>query len=65
LHNSGTDDDPRMSREEKQKMNRKTLVEMSKAFKKGGNVVWIAPSGGRDRYGPAKYMMDRQTERDL
>jgi glycerol-3-phosphate O-acyltransferase len=43
------DDDPRMSREAKQKMNRKTLLEMSKAFKKGGNLVWIAPSGGRDR----------------
>jgi glycerol-3-phosphate O-acyltransferase len=43
------DDDPRMSREEKQKMNRRTLVEMSKAFKQGGVLVWIAPSGGRDR----------------
>ena len=37
------DDDPRMSREAKQKMNRKTLLEMSKAFKKGGNLVWTAP----------------------
>lgn len=31
------------------KQNRKTLTEMSKAMKKGGVLIWIAPSGGRDR----------------
>jgi glycerol-3-phosphate O-acyltransferase len=31
------------------KQNRKTLTEMSKAMKAGGVLIWIAPSGGRDR----------------
>lgn len=58
------DDDPRMSRKEKQKMNRKTLLEMSKAFKVGGNLVWMAPAGGRDRrnaageWAPADFDID-------
>eukprot|EP00775_Hariotina_reticulata_P003542 gene3542-3811_t len=29
--------------------NRKTLVAMQRAFNTGGSLVWIAPSGGRDR----------------
>ena len=29
--------------------NRKTLTEMSSALKKGGMLIWVAPSGGRDR----------------
>ncbi|CAI5507361.1 unnamed protein product [Closterium sp. Naga37s-1] len=38
--------------EQKRAENRKTLKVMSKLFKQGGNFVWIAPSGGRDRINP-------------
>lgn len=34
---------------EKMAMNRKTLLKMAKMMNKGGLVLWIAPSGGRDR----------------
>ncbi|KAI8466897.1 MAG: glycerol-3-phosphate acyltransferase [Monoraphidium minutum] len=33
----------------KQETNRKTLVAMARALNEGGKLVWIAPSGGRDR----------------
>jgi glycerol-3-phosphate O-acyltransferase len=33
----------------KMETNRKTLVAMQRAFNAGGTLVWIAPSGGRDR----------------
>lgn len=33
----------------KQRQNRKTLVVMAKMLNEGGRLVWIAPSGGRDR----------------
>lgn len=33
----------------KMETNRKTLVAMQRAFNTGGSLVWIAPSGGRDR----------------
>jgi glycerol-3-phosphate O-acyltransferase len=33
----------------KMETNRKTLVAMSRALNAGGCLVWIAPSGGRDR----------------
>jgi glycerol-3-phosphate O-acyltransferase len=33
----------------KQETNRKTLVAMGRALAEGGKLVWIAPSGGRDR----------------
>ncbi|KIY97363.1 hypothetical protein MNEG_10600 [Monoraphidium neglectum] len=33
----------------KQETNRRTLVAMARAFNEGGKLVWIAPSGGRDR----------------
>ena len=42
------DDDPSM-KEEKQRTNRKTLGALSKALAQGGQLLWIAPSGGRDR----------------
>lgn len=38
--------------ESKLAANRRTLKEMTKLFKKGGNFVWVAPSGGRDRPDP-------------
>ncbi|CAI7854935.1 unnamed protein product [Closterium sp. NIES-54] len=44
-------DEPELA-EQKRAENRKTLKVMSKLFKKGGNFVWIAPSGGRDRINP-------------
>ena len=42
------DDDPAL-KEEKQRTNRKTLGALSKALAQGGQLLWIAPSGGRDR----------------
>jgi len=33
----------------KQETNRKTLVAMGRALAEGGKLIWIAPSGGRDR----------------
>ena len=33
----------------KMRQNIKTLKNMEKLFKEGGKLVWIAPSGGRDR----------------
>lgn len=36
-------------KEEKLLHNRRTISETQKLFKKGGQVVWFAPSGGRDR----------------
>lgn len=42
------DDDP-SQREAKQRTNRRTLSEMVKELNAGGKLIWIAPSGGRDR----------------
>jgi hypothetical protein len=42
------DDIPEL-KAEKQATNRRTLVAMSKALAAGGRLLWIAPSGGRDR----------------
>jgi glycerol-3-phosphate O-acyltransferase len=39
-------------RSEKQSHNRKTLQEMERLFAAGGQCVWFAPSGGRDRRAP-------------
>lgn len=33
----------------KMETNRKTLVAMQRALNAGGTLIWIAPSGGRDR----------------
>ena len=42
------DDDPD-SKAEKQAINRRTLRAMQNALNEGGKLLWIAPSGGRDR----------------
>eukprot|EP00199_Chlamydomonas_sp_CCMP681_P002346 CAMPEP_0119107128 /NCGR_PEP_ID=MMETSP1180-20130426/8098_1 /TAXON_ID=3052 ORGANISM="Chlamydomonas cf sp, Strain CCMP681" /NCGR_SAMPLE_ID=MMETSP1180 /ASSEMBLY_ACC=CAM_ASM_000741 /LENGTH=420 /DNA_ID=CAMNT_0007092569 /DNA_START=78 /DNA_END=1337 /DNA_ORIENTATION=+ len=42
------DDEPEL-KISKMETNRKTLVAMSRALNKGGCLMWIAPSGGRDR----------------
>lgn len=42
------DDIPEL-KAEKAAMNRQTLRSMSKELSKGGVLLWIAPSGGRDR----------------
>lgn len=42
------EDDPD-TKAEKQAMNRRTLKAMQKALNEGGKLLWIAPSGGRDR----------------
>jgi len=36
-------------RKAKTQQNKRTLMEMSKALKQGGMLIWVAPSGGRDR----------------
>mmetsp|Transcript_34835 Transcript_34835/g.81358 ORF Transcript_34835/g.81358 Transcript_34835/m.81358 type:complete len:445 (+) Transcript_34835:67-1401(+) len=33
----------------KSKRNQETVSEMQKLFQEGGNLIWVAPSGGRDR----------------
>lgn len=33
----------------KTKQNKRTVLEMGKALKQGGMLIWVAPSGGRDR----------------
>lgn len=38
--------------DQKMAANRRTLMEMSRLFRKGGNLIWVAPSGGRDRPDP-------------
>lgn len=42
------DDEPEL-KTMKMETNRKTLVAMSRALNAGGTLIWIAPSGGRDR----------------
>lgn len=42
------DDDP-ATKAEKQAINRRTLRAMQNALNEGGKLLWIAPSGGRDR----------------
>ncbi|KAJ9513940.1 hypothetical protein QJQ45_021048, partial [Haematococcus lacustris] len=42
------DDIPEL-KAEKMETNRKTLVAMARQLNKGGCLIWIAPSGGRDR----------------
>eukprot|EP00747_Dinoflagellata_sp_TGD_P089222 gnl/TRDRNA2_/TRDRNA2_164245_c0_seq1.p1 gnl/TRDRNA2_/TRDRNA2_164245_c0~~gnl/TRDRNA2_/TRDRNA2_164245_c0_seq1.p1 ORF type:complete len:505 (-),score=63.53 gnl/TRDRNA2_/TRDRNA2_164245_c0_seq1:615-2129(-) len=42
------DDDPEL-KEEKMKTNQRSVREFGKLFKEGGAIVWVAPSGGRDR----------------
>jgi glycerol-3-phosphate O-acyltransferase len=37
---------------EKSKHNRQVMVEMKKLFGEGGKIIWVAPSGGRDRKNP-------------
>ncbi|KAG0624325.1 hypothetical protein M758_3G239800 [Ceratodon purpureus] len=38
--------------EMKKKANAKTLMQMSSLLRKGGRLLWVAPSGGRDRPDP-------------
>lgn len=45
------DDVPELA-EMKKKANARTLKEMALLLRKGGQVIWIAPSGGRDRPNP-------------
>ena len=34
---------------EKTRHNRNVMIQMQKLFNEGGKVIWVAPSGGRDR----------------
>jgi glycerol-3-phosphate O-acyltransferase len=49
VHSKKHMDDVPELKASKMETNRKTLVAMQRAFNKGGSLVWIAPSGGRDR----------------
>lgn len=40
------------AREEKSARNRATVVEMQRLLNEGGHILWVAPSGGRDRRSP-------------
>ena len=48
------DEDP-ATKPAKMKQNRTTLVKMQRLLNAGGNLLWIAPSGGRDRPDDAGY----------
>lgn len=39
-------------KEAKSARNRETVVEMQRLLSEGGNILWVAPSGGRDRKSP-------------
>lgn len=39
-------------REAKSNRNRQTVAEMQRLLNEGGNIFWVAPSGGRDRRNP-------------
>ena len=45
------DDDPAL-KSGKMKQNLNTVKAMQRLLKKGGICIWIAPAGGRDRWGP-------------
>eukprot|EP00878_Enallax_costatus_P002142 GHUV01002310.1.p1 GENE.GHUV01002310.1~~GHUV01002310.1.p1 ORF type:complete len:410 (+),score=143.65 GHUV01002310.1:222-1451(+) len=49
VHSKKRLDDVPELKASKMETNRKTLVAMQRAFNTGGSLVWIAPSGGRDR----------------
>ncbi|GMH40008.1 hypothetical protein BSKO_07912 [Bryopsis sp. KO-2023] len=49
VHSKKHMDDVPELRKEKMAMNRRTLAVMSRKLNEGGNLLWIAPSGGRDR----------------
>ncbi|KDD76799.1 hypothetical protein H632_c100p1 [Helicosporidium sp. ATCC 50920] len=53
------DDHPEL-KSAKTASNRKTLLAMQKALAHGGQLLWVAPSGGRDRStdGPQRYVPD-------
>lgn len=42
-------DHPPQQKEEKQSHNKKTMELMSRLLKEGGKIIYVAPSGGRDR----------------
>lgn len=44
-------DNPPELKAEKTKHNRNVMKEMQNLFKEGGKIIWVAPSGGRDRKG--------------
>lgn len=42
------EDDPE-KKQAKMNSNRKTMVTMQRMLNEGGKIIWVAPSGGRDR----------------
>ena len=42
-------DNPPELKSQKQKHNRRVMKQMGQMFAEGGNLIWVAPSGGRDR----------------
>ncbi len=49
VHSKKHMDDVPELKASKMETNRKTLVAMARALNEGGKLIWIAPSGGRDR----------------
>lgn len=45
-------ENPPEQKAEKTKHNRNVMRQMQKLFNEGGKIIWVAPSGGRDRKGP-------------
>ena len=46
-------ENPPELKSQKSRHNRNVMKEMSNLFKDGGKVIWVAPSGGRDRKDPS------------
>lgn len=46
-------DHPPQEKEQKQLHNKRTMTLMSELLTKGGQIIYVAPSGGRDRIGPS------------
>lgn len=49
VHSKKRIDDIPELKDAKIKQNRRTILEMAKMLAKGGNLIWVAPAGGRDR----------------
>jgi len=48
-------ENPPELKSEKSRHNRNVMKQMGNLFKEGGKVIWVAPSGGRDRKTDGKY----------
>jgi len=49
-------ENPPELKSEKSRHNRNVMKQMGNLFKEGGKLIWVAPSGGRDRKAEGKYV---------